>query len=203
VVAALPLFLTAPLVRSWHLRWGATPEEAVAAMPGDDLVPAAHFTATRAITIAAPPEHVWPWLVQVGSGRAGFYSYDLLDSLGRPSAEQLLPAWQTIHVGDVAAPLTPHPTSATSFVVAAFRIPEHLVWSKPDASWAWTLTRLPGGGTRLVTRVQQRYDRRLATVLAVVLLEFGDFPMMRQMLRGIRRRAESVQSGTRADRPAQ
>jgi hypothetical protein len=60
----------------------------------------------------------------------------------------------------------------------------------------WTLTPVPDGGTRLVTRVQQRYDRSPATVLDVVLLEFGDFPMMRQMLRGIRRRAESVRPET-------
>jgi hypothetical protein len=193
VVAALPLFLTSPLFRSWHLRWGTTPEEAVGAMPGDDLFPVAHFTATRAITINAPPEHVWPWLVQVGAGRAGFYSYDLLDARGRPSAERILPDWQDVHVGDVAAPMTQDPGPTTSFVVDAFRSPEYLVWAKADSSWAWKLTSLPGGSTRLVTRVQQHYPRRLSSVLGVILLEFGDFPMMRQMLRGIRRRAESVQ----------
>jgi hypothetical protein len=192
-VAALPLFLTAPLFRSWHLRWGATPEEAAGPMPGDDLVPVAHFTATRAITINAVPERVWPWLVQVGAGRAGFYSYDLLDARGRPSAEQVLPDWQDVQVGDVAAPMTQHPGPTTSFVVDAFRSPEYLVWAKQDSSWAWQLTPLPGGSTRLVTRVQQHYPRRLSSVLGVILLEFGDFPMMRQMLRGIRRRAESVQ----------
>ncbi|MCW2637661.1 MAG: hypothetical protein JWQ99_4028 [Blastococcus sp.] len=192
VVSALPLFLTAPLLRSWHLRWGSTPEEAAGPMPGDDLVPVAHFSATRAITINAVPERVWPWLVQVGAGRGGFYSYDLLDALGRPSAEQVLPEWQDVHIGDVAAPMTQHPGPTTSFVVDAFRSPEHLVWAKQDSSWAWKLTPLPGGRTRLVTRVKQHYPRRLASVVGVILLEFGDFPMMRQMLRGIRRRAESV-----------
>jgi hypothetical protein len=132
-------------------------------------------------------------LVQVGAGRAGFYSYDLLDTRGRPSAEEVLPDWQEVHVGDVAAPMTLDPGPTTSFVVDAFRFPEYLVWAKQDSSWAWQLTPLPGGRTRLVTRVQQRYPRRLASVIGVILLEFGDFPMMRQMLRGIRRRAESVQ----------
>jgi hypothetical protein len=202
VVAALPWFLTAPLLRSWHLRWGATREEAAGPMPGDDLVPVAHFSATRAITIDAVPEHVWPWLVQVGAGRAGFYSYDLLDARGRPSAEHVLPDWQDVQVGDVAAPMTQNPGPTTSFVVDAFRSPEYLVWRKADSSWAWKLTLLPGGRTRLVTRVQQHYPRRLASVIGVILLEFGDFPMMRQMLRGIRRRAESVQLGTRLEKPA-
>ena len=94
VVTALPLLLTAPLYRRWHLRWGATPAEARAAMPGDELVPVSHFTATRAITIEARPCDVWPWLTQVGYGRAGFYSYDLLDNLGRPSATAIMPQWQ-------------------------------------------------------------------------------------------------------------
>ena len=71
-VTALPLLLTAPLYRRWHLRWGATRAEARAAMPGGSLVPVSHFTATRAITIEARPPDIWPWLTQAGYGRAGF-----------------------------------------------------------------------------------------------------------------------------------
>jgi hypothetical protein len=191
VVAVVPWFLTAPLYRRWHLRWGATTHEVDSAMPGDDLVPVAHFHATRAITIDAPPEQVWPWLVQVGFHRAGFYSYDLLDGLGTPSAERLLPEWQDIHVGDVTAPMTDPPTTATSFIIQGFRPPECLVWSKPDSSWSWTLTALHGGRTRLVTRLKQRYHRTPSAAITVILLEFGDFPMMRRMLRGISTRAEA------------
>jgi len=113
VVTALALY------RRWHLRWGATRDEVSAAMPGDELLPRAQFIATRAITIEAAPEHVWPWLVQVGFGRAGFYSYDLLDNLGRDSAAQILDEFQHPHVGDVAAPMTSPPTEATSFRVRA------------------------------------------------------------------------------------
>ena len=99
VLAATPLFLSAPLFRKWHMRWGATDAEVAAVMPGDDLEPKATVRATRAITIAAPPEAVWPWIVQIGFGRAGFYSYDLLDSLGRPSAEVIpVPADQMFYV---------------------------------------------------------------------------------------------------------
>ena len=88
VLADLPRFLTAPLYRRWHLRWGATPEEVASSLPGDELLPSARFVCTRAVTIAAPPAAVWPWLVQVGCGRAGWYSHDLLDNLARPSAPE-------------------------------------------------------------------------------------------------------------------
>ena len=73
------------VVRPRQLTWGATPEEVSRQLPGDDLVQRPTFNATRAISIAAPPEAVWPWLVQVGTTRAGWYSYDLLDNLGHPA----------------------------------------------------------------------------------------------------------------------
>lgn len=153
VLTDLPLFLTAPLYRRWHRRWGSTADEVASVMPGDDLFLKAQFISTRSITIDAPPAAVWPWLVQVGCGRAGFYSNDLLDNLGRPSA--------------------------TTIVTMS-------------------------GGTRLVTRIHAVYDWRnpLTAILGVVLMEFGDFAMMRRMLRGIRTRSESVdgrisQSGRR------
>jgi hypothetical protein len=190
VTKTIPLFVAAPLYRHWHLRWGATAEEVAGPMPGDELVPVSHFTATRAITVEADPELVWPWLVQVGFHRAGFYTYDLLDSLGEPSAEKILPEWQHPRIGDVAAPMTGEATPSTSFRVAAARRPEYLVWSKPDSSWAWQLTRLPLGRTRLVTRLKQRYRPGPSLIFTVPLLEFGDFPMMRKMLQGIKARAE-------------
>ena len=100
VVAGSPRFLAAPLIRRRHLRWGATNAELAGEMPGDEIVPNPSFSATRAITIDAPPEAVWPWLVQIGFGRAGFYSYDLFDNAGRPSAETILPEYQSPKVGD-------------------------------------------------------------------------------------------------------
>jgi hypothetical protein len=81
---ASPRFLTGPLSRHWHLRWGATDAEVAAILPGDNLVPGPSFTATRAITIAAPPQAVWPWIVQIGTGRGGFYADDLFDNRGAP-----------------------------------------------------------------------------------------------------------------------
>ena len=84
------------------------------------------------------------------------------------------------------------PTPATSFVIAHAGPPEQLVWAKPDSTWSWTLLAMPDGRTRLVTRLRQRYRAAAATVVTVILAEFGDFPMMRKMLLGIKQRAETA-----------
>ena len=91
----------ARLVRPWALRWGATTEEAARPLPGDELVTKADYIATRAITIEAPPRDVWPWLVQIGSGRAGWYTYDRIDNAGVPSATEIIPELQRLAVGDL------------------------------------------------------------------------------------------------------
>ncbi len=188
---ALPVLAAAPRIRRWHLHWGATDAEVNATMPGDEQVPAPDFIATRAITIDAHPKAVWPWLMQVGVGRAGFYSYDLLDNHGQPSAEEILPEWQDVHVGDIAAPMVLNPTPDMRFIVNGLDVAHWVVWVKPNSSWAWTLTPLPMGGTRLVTRLKQEYPPGISGVATAALLEFADFPMMRRMLLGIRRRAEA------------
>jgi hypothetical protein len=191
VIADVPRFLTAPLLRPWHRRWGATRAEVVAAMPGDDLLPRARYRCTRAITIAATPEEVWPWLVQVGCLRAGWYADDLLDNLAHPSATRIVPELQDLKVGRWL-PMAPHPSAATAFVVDGFCAPDWMLWRTPASSWAWRLTALPGGRTRLVTRLHASYDGPWAiTALTVLLMEVGDFPMMRRMLHGIRERAEA------------
>jgi hypothetical protein len=86
------------------------------------------------------------------------------------------------------------PTPATSVVITQAEPPEQLVWAKPDSTWCWTLRALPDGQTRLVTRLRQRYRATPATILTIILAEFGDFPMMRKMLLGIKRRAETAAS---------
>jgi hypothetical protein len=135
---------------------------------------------------------VWPWLIQIGYGRAGFYSYDLLDNLGRPSSTEPLAQWQQLEVGDLVAPMKNPPTTNTSFVVHSLEPSRYMAWSKPDSTWAWRLTPLAGDRTRLVTRIKQRYRRNLATAVTVVLSEFGNFVMMRKMLLGIKARAEGA-----------
>ena len=194
VLHDLPAFLTAPLYRRWHLRWGATPAEAVAPMPGDTLLPRAQYRSTRAITIGAPPDAVWPWLVQVGQRRAGFYSNDLLDNLGRASATTIVPGLQRLEVGQWV-PMSPGtPSDRTAFKVHSFECDEWLLWTKPDSTWAWQLTATADGGTRLVIRICAMYDWRNPpmALLSILLMEFGDFAMLRRMLRGIKARAESL-----------
>ena len=194
VLQDLPAFLTAPLYRRWHLHWGATPTEAAASLPGDTLLPRAQYRSTRAITIDAPPGAVWPWLAQVGCQRAGFYSNDLLDNLGRPSATTIVPSLQHLEVGQWV-PMSPAatPTDRTAFRVHSFKLNEWLLWTKPDSTWAWQLTPTDGR-TRLVTRIHALYDWRNPpmALLGMLLMEFGDFAMLRRMLRGIKARAESL-----------
>lgn len=202
---ALPLFWAGPLLRPWHLHWGSTPDEVASTMPGDELLPHAHLEATRAISIAAPPEDVWPWIVQIGFRRAGFYSYDLIDNLNVPSADHIVPEFQDIHVGDWVAMAEPV-TDTTAFKVAGFEPNRWLLWHKPDSTWAWRFEPMPGGGTRLVTRLKQRYDlaRPLPALGSMFLMEWGDFPMMRRLLYGVRARAEALAAsdGLQVTRPA-
>lgn len=172
------------------LDWGASRSERGAALPGDDLVARPRLLdATRAIDIAAAPGAVWPWLVQMGAGRAGWYSYDLIDNGGRPSARRIVPELQALAVGDVL------PTGVgAGFRVVALSPERHLVLSatgrRHALSWALVLAARPGGA-RLVMRI--RADRRgapPAAALARSVIEPADFMMMRRQLLGIRARAE-------------
>jgi hypothetical protein len=192
VAVAVPLAVSAPLVRHWHTRWGATDDEVAAQMPGDSLIPGCQVCWTRAVSIDAPPDAVWPWLVQVGFGKAGFYSNDLLDNAGHPSAVEILPAYQRLRIGDWV-PMFTKVDEVTAFQVMEIEPERHLLWAKPDSTWAWTLAPLADGRTRLVTRLRCRYDWQApaGAVLSAVLLEFADFPMMRRMLIGIKERAET------------
>jgi hypothetical protein len=192
-LSGLPLFAIGPLYRSWHLRWGATDEEVRGSMPGDQIIPEASFNATRAITIDAPPDAVWPWIVQMGYLRAGFYTYAVLDNAGYESSEHILEEYQTVNVGDWM-PMARKVNETTAFKVKAFETNDWLLWEKPDSTWAWRLVPLDGGRTRLIARLRQRYDWKSpgAAILTLILLEFGDFPMMRRVLKGIKVRAERM-----------
>jgi hypothetical protein len=178
------------LYRPWQLTWGATYEEVARSMPGDDVVAAPTFNATRAVTVEAQPEAIWPWIVQIGFGRAGWYTYDLLDNLGRRSAERILPELQHVQVGDLV-PMGPG--EDVGMRVKGFEPNRWMLWWDKNhlTTWAWAMDPRPDGSTRLVTRVRARPAwRHPATVIWLFLFEVADFPLMRKCLLGIKRRAE-------------
>lgn len=200
--------VTAPLLRYSYNRWGATAAEVTAVMPGDDLVPRPKITSTRAITIGAPPEEVWAWVVQIGQRRGGFYSFDALENMyplrcDIHSAGQIIPQLQELHAGDL---ILLAPAEAPCFRVATVEPPRVLVLAGADAksraarpapataedmanAWQWVLRPAAGGrGTRLVVRQRYCYPRRQAALWHFV--EAVSFVMERRMLHGIKARAE-------------
>jgi len=194
VIDDLPRFPAAPLQRRWHQTWGATPAEVAAEMPGDRLLPRAQYRCTRAITIGASSEEVWPWLVQVGCLRGGWYADDLLDNFARPSVRRIVPELQDLRVGQWLA-WVPKPSERTAFVVDSFARPSWLLWRSPNRTWAWRLIPHGSERTRVVTRLRTVYEWRRPLALGTVLLmELADYPMMRRMLLGIRERAEAEQA---------
>jgi hypothetical protein len=179
------------------LRWGATGDEVSAVLPGDELLPHADLTATRAVTVRAPAADVWPWIAQLGQGRGGLYSYDWLDNLmgcDIRSADRIVAEWQCIEAGDA---VHLHPEVALN--VAAVEQGRALVLrgavqmgpvpAPYDFTWAFVLGDHSGGTTRLVVRERYEYLRWWSFFL-LEPVECISFVMSRRMLRGIRARAE-------------
>lgn len=184
------------VLRRWQLRWGATDAEMTEPLPGDELVPDPDLAATRAITIDARVDDVWPWIVQLGQGRGGFYSYDRLENLAGcdiHSALQVNPDWQRLDVGD-AVRLAPE----LAVNVAVVKPPNALVlqgavWpgaaAPYDFSWTFDLSPVSATTTRLVVRERYAYTRWWARFV-VEPVTVVSFVMSHRMLRGIRDRAE-------------
>jgi hypothetical protein len=194
-VGAAAAYLLA--VRPWQLRWGATDQESDGSLPGDDLIANPDLTATRAITVHVAAEQVWPWIAQLGQGQGGFYSYDALENLVGchiHSADQIVPQWQTITIGDQ---VKLHPE--VGLAVAALERGRSLVLrggvpigntSPPyDFTWAFVLQEQPDGTTRLLVRERYAYTQQWAPLL-VEPVAVVSFVMSHKMLRGIRDRAE-------------
>lgn len=154
--------------------------------------PGARPRRRRAITIAAPPERIWPWLVQTGVTRAGWYSYDILDNLGRPSARRIIRELQDLAVGDIV-PMSPD--GKQGIPVYAIDAPRSMIWGAPgDTTWTWYLEPVTDTSTRLISRIRSRYRWLSPTLAFSALLEFGDIWMMRKMLLNLRARAEAAES---------
>ena len=187
------------VIRPWQLRWGSTDDEIHRGMPGDDLVDRPTFNATRAVTVEAAPEHIWPWLLQIGINRAGWYSYDWLDNLGRRSATEIIPELQDLHVGDL---IPVSPDGKHGFTVWNFKPLEWMVWTNESghASWLWLLDPIDQKTTRLITRVRMKYQWFRPSIAFDLLVEFADLPMMRKCMLGIKERAEAL-AGPPLDHP--
>lgn len=177
-------------IRPWHLRWGATDEEVHRSLPGDDLVSHPILKATRAITIRARATEIWPWLVQMGYGRAGWYSYDWIDNAG-VHVNRIIPELQHIKMGDIM------PTAPDGGFLVASIDPNHslvLLIRIPDLkiSSTFVLSEIGEQQTRLIIRLLLTFKPSLGAILYYLLFEPGDFVMMRKELLGIKQRVEQV-----------
>lgn len=190
-------------------RWGATREEASRPLPGDGLVAAPLYVTTRAITIGAPAADVFPWLVQLGQSRGGFYTYDFLENLAGldiHSADRIHPEWQTQRPGEDYVTLDPD--EQLKMVIAVLEPPHAFVirggepGGSPQApgdffkgeiecSWAFIVEPIDARSSRLLIRFRAAWRPTAAAAVARVIgLEPAHFIMERGTLRGIRRRAQ-------------
>jgi hypothetical protein len=190
-VAALGAYRT--LVRPRWSRWGSTPDEMARSLPGDDLVTCPHSVTTRSVTIRADPTQVWPWLVQMGDGRGGLYSYDWLDQLfgfiSGPSANIVLPEHQRLEVGDVI-PLG----RGTSWPVVLVARDRYLVLEPVPGgvTWCFFLSSTCDGATRLISRVRVGLGPKALLYVLSPMVDAPWFFMERKMLLGIKTRAEAL-----------
>ncbi|MGE3076597.1 MAG: SRPBCC family protein [Dehalococcoidia bacterium] len=192
VAAAVTLFGAVRRFGDWQRHWGATDDELLRILPGDGRVPDPVYVTTRAITVDAEPRDIFPWLVQMGKGRGGLYSYDFLDRLfgilDAPSAKVILPEFQDLQPGD-EIPVG----KGGNFPVADLRRDEFLLLAgeADGAAWTWSTALYPmaGGKTRIVTRNTGRggpFDRRML----MGIVDIAAFIMVRRWLKVLKQRGE-------------
>ena len=193
--AAVTIEAARRLLRTMVLTWGATADEAARSLPGDALLAHADVVSTRAITIDALPSDVWPWLVQMGSGRGGAYTYDWIENLfglEMRSADTIHPEWQNLAVGDVIR----GKASLPGMRVEVLEPERALVSRSEDGTWVWAFALEDmGGRTRLLSR--NRIAMRAPSLgdrIGMAAMEPGSLVMERKMLCGIKQRAERLAS---------
>jgi hypothetical protein len=199
-------------IRPRLLTWGATRDETTRTYPGDELVPDANGGATMATTLPAPPEKVWPWLVQMGGNRGGWYSWDSLDNNGERSADRIVPEWQNLEEGQHLHRAPKGPTNWWTVVVLepnrtlvlrtsykSLTGQSYDPRSGPmpraytDGIWGFHLQSAPGGRTRLVTRTRNwSRPRLLARPFGLLLGEPVHFVMQTRQLHNLRTRVGRI-----------
>ena len=183
------------VTRPWHLRWGSSDTELRATLPGDDLVPNAHYTIQHAVTVRATPDDIWPWLVQLGQDRGGFYSYAWLERLVGDdirNADRIHPEWQTLRTGDLVRATQP------DYLGGVFG--PNLGWQvtrlEPNrvlvlGGWGAFVLEPAGGSTRLIVRTRGAGKPNVALApFGLLVFEPAHFIMQRRMLLGIKERVE-------------
>ena len=207
IILAVAVLYWFPIRRSMN-QWGATASDLARIMAGDPLLADPTYSGTTAVTIDARPEHIWPWLVQIGYQRGGLYSYDWLDRLfgylDRPSATTILPEFQQLAVGD-KIPMGQGP----SWPVAVVEPNRALVLDMRNMGgldWVWQFELLPidATRTRLISRSRVRAQALWARLLTHAIEPAG-FLMTRRMLLGLKQRAEALREASEAranQRPA-
>ncbi len=195
-LAAL-LAITLILLTPWMDRWGTTDAEIEATYPGDELVPTPKSFVNRAITINAKPEQIYPWILQIGAEKGGWYSYDWLETLINcpiTNADRLHDEWQTLQVGDVVK-MCPGEFAPPPYLVAQLHPNQAVVLGhQENGQWVdlWQFVLIPqaDGSTRLILRT-----RTLMTGGFWDIIHPGVFIMERGMLNGIKQRAEKLAQG--------
>ncbi len=194
--AFLAYVAVAIMSRPWHTRWGSRATELHATLPGDDVVPNAHYTVQHAVTIRGTPAEVWPWLVQLGQDRGGFYSYAWLErAIGDDirNADRIHPEWQTLSEGDLIRATQPDYLGGRFGPNLGWRVvrlePERLLTL---GGWgAFILQPTSDGNTRLIVRSRGNGKPNVALApFGLLVFEPAHFIMERGMLRGIKARVE-------------
>jgi hypothetical protein len=209
-VVAVVVMLALWELRRWALRWGATPEELTRVWPGDELSPRATEVSTRAVSIAAPPETVWAWLVQIGQDRAGFYSYTWLENLFRcdmPRVDSIVPEWQQRTLGDIVwlARRDRYRGEARQKVVRIERgrvlsLASPSDWGRlvrretsRQGTWTFVLVPINARTTRLIVRSRgPEAPTVLGRLFHMAVFEPAHFIMERRMMLRLRTLAENT-----------
>ena len=199
-----------PFLRRWRTRWGAVEKEFNGSFPGDDIIPNPKWQYTQAITIAVPPEKVWPWLIQIGQSRGGFYSYEALENLvgcNIHNADMIVPKYQHLEVGDnvLLHPKVPYPVALVepgrAIVLyvdtrkAAPLVPGSKLGDYFESTWLFFIKASDRNSTRLISRFRIDYNPSIRNKISCgYFVEPISSTMQQKMLRGIKKRAEGVKN---------
>lgn len=189
ITVAAILLIYMLVLRPMHLKWGAKKDEVKMDLPGDGINAKPNFNATRAISIKAPPNEVWRWIIQIGSGRAGWYSIDWIDNGSVPSSSVIIPEFQEIFQNQFI-PFTPD--NKNGMWVLEYIDNDYILWidKAKSSTWLWKILPEEGNNSRLITRLRTKYAFNSIWLIYYLIYDIGDIIMMKKCMKGIKSRAE-------------